>query len=97
MLIPVKIHRIIQTLVDMLCSVENECIMSSKMANWAHVRIKNAIALSQTQNSLETSAIQRKSHTKYMEFYKFSIGSLIQNVSLLSTSLHLNDCVALQF
>ena len=97
MLIPVKIHRIIQTLVDMLCSVENGCIMSSKMDNWAHVRIKNAIALSQTQNSLETSAIQRKSHTKYMEFYKFSIGSLIQNVSLLSTSLHLNDCVALQF
>ena len=41
----------LQALLEILVSVENECIRSSKMDNWAPVRIKNAVALSQTHNS----------------------------------------------
>ena len=58
MLIPVKIHRFIQTLLDFSVGVENECIRSSKMDNWDPVRIKNAVALSQTHNSRGTRVSQ---------------------------------------
>ena len=93
MLIPVKIHRFIQTLLDFSVGVENERMRSSKLDNWVRVRIKNVIAHSQTQNCLEAIAIQRRSHTKYMKMYQFSIGFLIE---ILSISRYVTDAVDLQ-
>ena len=40
MLIPVKIHRFIQTLLDFSVGVENECIRSCKMDNCARVSLR---------------------------------------------------------
>ena len=54
----------------MLCRlvhVENDGILSRKMDNWVRVGIKNAIALFQTQTSLETRVILVQNPTKSYE------------------------------
>ncbi len=82
----------------MLCrlvTVENDGILSRKMDNWVRVGIKNAIALFQTQSSLETRVILVQNPTKSCALNKLTELHLAGYVGIITMQClglcHRND------